>query len=121
MLKSRVLCSKVSASEPASNSSVWLASPLMRGYQARQSMNGAANAFAGQHAHALAVQIRKLRFDMLWHARQAVARVVDQDVHFEPVDGLEIGHRLAPLVDDVGAQYADAGDLDFEHIAGPHP
>ena len=70
---------------------VGLAAALRR-YQAGQPVVGATDAFAGKDPHAFAVQVREFRFDVLGHAREAVGRVVDQDVNFQSVDRFERGH-----------------------------
>ena len=47
-------------------------------------------------------------------------RIVDQDVNFEAIERFRADHASA-CVDDMRAQRADPGNLDFERIAGFHP
>jgi hypothetical protein len=65
----------------------------MRGDQQRQAMVRAADAVPRNHAHAPArQQPGPFRNHVLRIGRQAVGRVVDDDQHFDAVDGQDVLH-----------------------------
>src|SRR5262245_49331132 len=70
----------------------------VRDNEARQSMRGAAQAFARQHSNPTAYQTRGLTLDVRWCARKYVCRVVHEDENFEAIDRFKGHARLLKQV-----------------------